>query len=136
MFWLPAMCMLAEAAMVVGDARAGEALATALAPHADRNAQIGFAVILGPVQLFAAMAAAAAGRGDEAESRFREAIERSAALGTVTAEVHARCAYGELLRASADDRAGGELEQALSMAERLGMAGCARRAAKALGNAG
>ena len=135
-FWLPAMCMLAEAAMVVGDARAGEALATALAPHADRNAQIGFAVILGPVQLFAAMAAAAAGRGDEAESRFREAIERSAALGTVTAEVHARCAYGELLRASADDRAGGELEQALSMAERLGMAGCARRAAKALGNAG
>jgi hypothetical protein len=130
MFWLPALCVLAEAAEAAGDARVAAALADELAPYAERNAQIGFAVILGPVQLFAATAAAAAGRKDEAESRFRDAIERSAALGTLTAEVRARCGYGELLLAQGDAR---ELEEALAIAERLGMAGCAGRAKEALG---
>jgi hypothetical protein len=136
LFWLPAMCMLAEAAAALGDARAAAALAAELTPHADRNAQIGFAVILGPVQLFVAMTAATTGRVDEAEGRFRAAIERSAALGTLTAEVHARCAYGEFLLAHEDDRSTDQLQQALAIAEQLGMAGCAGRAAEALGRAG
>ena len=120
----------------VGDAEAADALAGALRPYADHNAQIGFAVLLGPVQLFVAMATAAAGRSDEAEERFREAIGRSEALGTLTAEVHARCGYGELLLARGDGRARDELARAKEMAERTGMAGCAARARKGLGDGG
>jgi hypothetical protein len=135
-FWLPAMCVLAEAAATARDADAAAALAAELAAFSDRNAQIGFAVILGPVALFVAMAAATAGRPDEAEQRFREAIERSGALGMLTAEVHARCAYGELLLAREDGRAADELESALAVAERIGMAGCAGRAKEALGRGG
>jgi Protein kinase domain/AAA ATPase domain len=135
-FWLPALCILAEAAAALGDRDAGEALAAALAPYADRNAQIGFAVLLGPVQLFAAMAAAAAGRTDEAERRFGESIDRSAALGMLTAEVYARCGYGEVLLARGGRRARTELEHALDIARRLGMAGCAARAERGLGHEG
>ena len=135
-FWLPALCVLAEAAAAVGDAEAADALAGALRPYADHNAQIGFAVLLGPVQLFVAMATAAAGRSDEAEERFREAIGRSEALGTLTAEVHARCGYGELLLARGDGRARDELARVKEMAERTGMAGSAARARKGLGDGG
>ena len=131
-FWLPALCILAEAAAALDDRDAGETLAAALAPYADRNAQIGFAVLLGPVQLFAAMATAAAGRGDEAESRFREAIDRSAALGTLTAEVYARCGYGEVLLGRGDDRGRQELLRVKAMAEDIGMAGCVIRAEKGI----
>ena len=60
-FWLPTVCILAEAAAMLGDARAGAVLAAELEPYAGRNAQIGFAVLLGPVQLFVALAAQAAG---------------------------------------------------------------------------
>ena len=116
-FWLPTVCILAEAAAMLGDARAGAVLAAELEPYAGRNAQIGFAVLLGPVQLFVALAAKAAGRTDETAERLRDAIARSRALGTLTAEVHARCAYGELL----GER--DELEQVLEVAERIGMAG-------------
>jgi hypothetical protein len=129
-FWLPTVCILAEAAFVLGHARAGAALAAELEPYAGRNAQIGFAVLLGPVQLFAGLAAHAAGRADEAAERLRDAIARSRALGTLTAELHARCAYGELRHAR------DELEQTLEVAERIGMAGCAARAKEALGRGG
>ena len=134
MFWLPALCVLAEAAAEAADVRVAAALAAELAPHADRNAQIGFAVLLGPVQLFVATAAAAAGQVDEAESRFRDAIDRSAALGMLTAEVRSRCGYGELLLARGGDGGTRQLEETLEIAERLGMAGCAGRAKEALGH--
>ena len=106
------------------------ALVPRLAPHAERNAQIGFAMLLGPVALFLGIALATAGQRDEAERWLREAIERSRVLGTVTAEVHARCAYGELLPPAEGAR--DQLAHALASAERLGMAGLARRAEEGL----
>lgn len=135
-FWLPTVCILAEAAAALGDVEASDALAAALAPYSQRNAQIGFAVMLGPVQLFAGVAAAGAGRSEEAESRLQDAIERSAALGTRTAEVHARCAYGELLLARGDGDAREQLELARNLARQLAMAGSAERAERGLARGG
>ena len=91
--------MLAEAAALLGDGAAAAALHAELAPHAARNAQVGLAFFLGPVDLFLGQLAATLGRAREAERRFSGAVRRSAALGARTAEVRAHCAYGELLLA-------------------------------------
>jgi len=137
LFWLPAVCMLGEAAALLGDTAAAAALHARLAPHAARTAQAGLAFFLGPVELFLGQLAATLGRDAEAERRFAAAEERSAALGLRTAAVRARCAHAELrlARAGADPAGRAGLEAAAAEARALGMDAIARRAAEALGRA-
>ena len=136
LFWLPAVCMLAEAAALLGDDTAAAALHAELAPHAARNAQVGLAFFLGPVDLFLGQLAATLGRTREAERRFSGAVRRSGALGARTAEVRAHCGYGELLLARGDDGARARLAHAAAEARDLGMDAIARRAEEGLDRAG
>jgi tetratricopeptide (TPR) repeat protein len=134
-FWLPAMCILAEAAAALHHTTAAAALRDALAPFAHCNAQIGLAIFLGPVALFSGMAAATLGRREDAERDFGRAITQSAALGARTSETYAQCACGEMLcAAGGDGRA--LLRAARAGAEELGMATILKRATRGLGDGG
>jgi hypothetical protein len=137
MFWLGALCLLAEGCIAVGDAAAGERLRGRLEPYVDRNAQVGLATFLGPVRGFVAGLALLVGDVAGARRHFETALAADTASAARTIEARNRCAYGELLVAHGaladQERARELLEAARATAQETGMAGVARRAAAALG---
>jgi Protein kinase domain/AAA ATPase domain len=131
MFWLGALCLLAEGAAALGDRAVAAQLAGQLDPYAEYNAQIGLAMFLGPVHLFLGVLTKLAGDRAAASRHFEVALERAAGLGMLTAEARAQCEYAELLLAD-----GGEperlrglelLERARMTAQQTGMAALLER---------
>ena len=130
LFWLGAMCLLAEACGRLGDRPRAEVLYGQLEPYAERNAQIGLAVNVGVVHRFLGGLAAVLERWEVAERHFEAAIERSAAMEAVTSLAHIRLQYGEMLLARGDrEHAAEHLAAARRTAEELGMLPVAGRAA-------
>jgi hypothetical protein len=136
LFWLSAMCVLAEACAALPDEWPAAEIARHLEPYGERNAQIGLAVFLGPVCHFLGVLAARLGHHAEARRQFEAALERSADPRTVTTQARTECDYGEFLVAqpAARDQARGRdlLERSQATGERLGMASLERRARRAL----
>jgi hypothetical protein len=80
--WLPALATLADVAATLDDARTGALVLPHLAAHADETLVIATAaVVQGSVHRFAALAALAAGRLDEAVAHGEAALAANAALG-------------------------------------------------------
>jgi tetratricopeptide (TPR) repeat protein len=116
LFWLGALCLLAEACARLDDVAAAEKLYAQLEPHAELNAQIGLAVSVGPVHRPLGQLAHVLERWDYAESHFEAALERSASMGAIASLAHVHCDYGAMLL----DRGGpGDRERA---EEHLGIA--------------
>jgi hypothetical protein len=85
-FWLAAMCILAENAVALGERAPIAELAAQLDPYADRCAQIGLAVFLGPVAGFTARLWAALGEHERADALGEQALARCTAIGARTLE--------------------------------------------------
>jgi hypothetical protein len=123
LFWLGAMCLLAEACARLGDAARAPVLYARLAPHAERNAQIGLAVSVGTVHRFLGLLSAVTERWPDAEVHFEAALERSSAMGATASLAHIRCDYAEMLlargEAGDDMRAAAHLESARAVAGEL-----------------
>jgi eukaryotic-like serine/threonine-protein kinase len=99
LFWLGAMCLLAEACGRLGDVDVAERLLRELEPFEARNAQIGLAVNVGTVRRFLGILEATRGRWDAAEAHFRQALERSAQMGAEPSAAHIELEYAEMLLA-------------------------------------
>jgi hypothetical protein len=96
--WLLHLAALAEACVLVGDARRAEHLYELLLPFGDRQALSYTQQFLGPVALRLAMLARVLGRLDEAERHASGALERCLALGARPAAVRARVELARVLR--------------------------------------
>jgi tetratricopeptide (TPR) repeat protein len=133
LFWLGAMCLLAEACGKLGDRPRAATLYDQLHGYADRNAQIGLALSVGIVHRFLGRLAATLERFEQAERHFDAALERSVRMHAVTSLAHIRCEYAEMLiaRGAAGDRerAREHVGAARRTAERLGVQLVARRTA-------
>ena len=136
LFWLSAMCLLAEACAALPDKSAAAEIAQQLEPYADRNAQIGLAVFLGPVCHFLGLLATKLEDDEAARRHLDAALRQSAGMHAITAEARTECDYGEFLLAhpAAQDQDRGRelLERAHATGERLGMASLVRRTRQAL----
>jgi NAD(P)-dependent dehydrogenase (short-subunit alcohol dehydrogenase family) len=123
LFWLGAMCLLAEACARLGDAARAPALYERLERYAERNAQIGLAVSVGTVHRFLGLLSRVMEQWPTAEAHFEAALERSSAMGATASLAHIRCDYAEMLlaRGSGDDRerAACHLELARAVADEL-----------------
>ena len=136
LFWLGAMCLLAEAAAALGDDPASRALLRLLTPHAELNAQIGLAMYVGPVRRFLGLLTAQLGAVSEARRHFEAALSASAAMGAVAAEAHLQSDLGALLLAYGEpadrDAAIELLRRSRATAGALEMAPLMRRAEQLL----
>jgi tetratricopeptide (TPR) repeat protein len=105
--WLYAMSLLAEPAAFLGDADRAAELHELLVPFADLNVLFAPEITTGAVARPAAVAAAAAGRHEEAERLYEVAIQRNAAMGARPAVVRSRLGLARLLldRGAPEDRA-------------------------------
>jgi hypothetical protein len=106
-FWLGAMCLLAEACARFADRERATVLFDKLERHADRNAQIGLALSVGVVHRFLGGLAGVMERWAEAVDHFEEARRLSKNMGAITSLAHIECEYAETLLARGDaaDRA-------------------------------
>lgn len=133
LFWLGAMCLLAEACGNLGDRERAAMLYSILEPYAERNAQIGLAVSIGIVHRFLGRLASVLERWEAAEGHFEAALRRSAEIGAITSLAHIRFEYAQMLlarRGAGDrERAAEHLAEARRIADDLGMLPVANRAA-------
>jgi hypothetical protein len=136
-FWLATVCLLAESCTQIADRDLAATLLAQLEPYADRYAQVGLAISLGPVYRFIGLLAAQLGDEQRAESHFGAALERCLKFGARTHGTVVRCDLGELLskRSAARERENGRelLQQARDDAQTLGMSGILARAEAAIG---
>jgi tetratricopeptide (TPR) repeat protein len=80
--WLSTVALLVRTGACLGDAKRSAELGELLAPHADRAVVSGLgATCLGPVSRFVALAAATAGRLDEAVVQFEAALQTARRWG-------------------------------------------------------
>jgi tetratricopeptide (TPR) repeat protein len=111
--WLYAMSLLPEVAAVLGDRVRAAALHELLEPFSELNVLFAPEITTGSMARPAAVAAAAAGRHDDARRLFETAIERNAAMGARPALIRSRLGLASLLL----DRDGGEGRAAELLAE-------------------
>jgi hypothetical protein len=96
LLWLGSVWLLSEAALELRVADAAEPLYRALAPYADRWAQIGQGGNAGPVARSLGRMAALLGDTDAAVGHLEDAVRRSAAAGAAAFEAQARADLAEL----------------------------------------
>jgi tetratricopeptide (TPR) repeat protein len=130
-----AACVLAEAAVIVGDREAGAALYALLEPHAHLFPLIARAVAcLGSAEYFVGRLAGLLGRHDEAEARLRRAVAENDRAG---AEPRAALALLRLAEALADrgerDAAREVAMEVVGRADKLATPALAADARKLLG---
>jgi tetratricopeptide (TPR) repeat protein len=118
-----AACILADAAVIVGDRDAGAALYALLEPHARLFPLIARAVAcIGSNEYFVGRLAALLGRHDEAEARLRRAVAENDRAGAAPYAAVALLRLGELHAAMGEhEPARDALQQAARRAEALGM---------------
>ena len=139
--WLAALSVGAEAAVGTGERGAAGTLEELLAPYADRNAVVDWAMAcLGSVHRYLGLLSSTLGRHDEAVERLERAVEENARMGARPFETHARRELAEALLARDEpgdrDRAAGLLREALESYEFLGMSSHRDRAEASLASLG
>jgi tetratricopeptide (TPR) repeat protein len=129
-----AACILADAAVQVGDREAGAALYALLEPHAQLFPLIARAVgCLGSAEYHVGRLAGLLGRQDEAEARLRRAVDDNDRVGAAPHAVVALMRLGETLAASGQRGAARDaLQRAAGRAEALDMAAPAADARRLL----
>jgi tetratricopeptide (TPR) repeat protein len=127
-------CVLADAAVLVGDREAGAALYGLLEPHARLFPLIARAVgCLGSNELYVGRLAGLLGRDDEAEARLRRAVAENDRAGAAPWGVVACLRLGEaLLHSGRHDAARDALQETVARAEALEMAAPAADARRLL----
>jgi predicted ATPase/class 3 adenylate cyclase len=129
--WIIHVCSLAEACVLVDDARRGEQLYDLLLPHADQNAVSYTQQPFGPVALRLGMLATLFGRWEDAERHFVTAIGRCELLGARAIRARVFCEHARMLlaRGAAGDQshAATLLDDAARLCEELGMPGLLER---------
>lgn len=123
--WLTTVCLLVGAGARIGDARRTGELGDLLIPYLDRAVIAGRgAICLGPVARFAGMAAAAAGRTDEAIGHFEHALAMARRWGAEPIVASVLLELAELLEAAdATERAQSLRDEGLATARRLELGG-------------
>jgi tetratricopeptide (TPR) repeat protein len=136
--WLFGMSFLPEVASFLGDAGRAQALHHLLAPYAHLNAFSPPELCRGSVARPAGLAAAGAGRWDEAERLLEEAVAAHDRMGARPWAAQSRQDLAEMLAARDGpgdrDRAADLLRAAVAEARALGMSVLVRRAETALGD--
>jgi hypothetical protein len=134
MFWLGAMCMLAESAAELEETSVIADLRAQLEPYSKYNAQLAWAAVLGPVSAFVGLLAASLGDHAAAEDQFEIALQRCAILNARPAQARIQCQLSESLLARGDNpaRATELLERSHATARELGMVGVEERVRRAL----
>jgi hypothetical protein len=129
LLWMSAIVTLAEAAEIVGDAFAGRAIATHLAPYAGELATVS-ATVISPVDLALAEAALASGDHETAAEAATRAVAASRRRGTTLFLGRELVRLAAARRALGAPRAetAGLVEEALAIAERTGAALVSREA--------
>ena len=120
--WLASLVYLADAAALVGDARAAEAIYAELAPYEGSNVMIGHLVVCyGSADRYLGMMATQLGDWERAERHFRAALAFDTRLGARTWLAHSAHEYARMLlaRGAADDRSSAQAQLGLA----LGLAG-------------
>ena len=127
-----AACVLADAAIQVGDAESAAAIHAVLEPHARLFPLIARAVgCLGSCELYVGGLAGLMGRDDEALTRLRRAVSENDRAGARSPATLARVHLGEaLLRGGEPAAARDVLQEAAAHAAELGLEGLAARAAR------
>jgi DNA-binding CsgD family transcriptional regulator len=124
--WLASLVYLSDAAALLGDARAAEALYAELAPYEGSNVMIGHLVVCyGSADRYLGMMAAQLGEWERAERHFRAALAFDTRLGARTWLAHTAYEYARMLlaRGAGDDRsnAQAQLGLALGLAAAIGL---------------
>jgi tetratricopeptide (TPR) repeat protein len=102
--WHVGVALCAVVAEAVGDERTGAVLYDLLEPHSEFMVLAGIpADCVGSGHRFTGLAAAAAGRLDEAERHLRRAIELTAALGAAALAGGAQVELARVLQRKGDD---------------------------------
>jgi tetratricopeptide (TPR) repeat protein len=127
MVWLVVMTVLADSCAILGDAARAAELQELLSPYADRTVIGGEGwTCYGSAARPLARLAATRGRWDEAETYFRSALERNAALGARPWVARTQFGYAQMLlrrgRSRDAEPAQELLANALATAAELGMA--------------
>jgi tetratricopeptide (TPR) repeat protein len=130
--WLSTVALLVRTGARLGDAQRSAELRELLAPHADRAVVTGRgAICLGPVSRFVAIAAATAGRLDEAIAQFEAALQAARRWGAEPLVAAIRLEFAEVLEraggAGRGERARTLREQGLEAARRLELHGLLAR---------
>ncbi|HWC25340.1 MAG TPA: AAA family ATPase [Solirubrobacteraceae bacterium] len=128
--WLATLALLVRTGARIGDARRTAVLGELLAPYAERSVLAGRgAICLGPVSRFAGIAAATAGRTDEAIEYLEHALATARRWGAEPMVAAIRLELADAIERSrsgsgADDRRVRELRAGgLEAAQRLKLAG-------------
>ncbi len=123
--WLVAIIYLAEACAFLGDADRAKTLCELPLPYANRNIVVGGAACNGSASRYLGALAGAAGRWEEADRHFQQALSMNVAMGAYPVAARTRLQYARMLVAR--DEPGDEaralelLSEALGTARELGM---------------
>jgi DNA-binding SARP family transcriptional activator len=130
--WLSSMCLLADLAASLDDARRGRVLYGLLAPWSDRVGAGHPEISLGAVARYLGLLASADSRWDDAERHFEDAIEINARIGASPWLAHTQEDYARMLRrrdrGRDHDRAAELYDTALAAYRELSMTGPLARA--------
>lgn len=126
------LCVLAESAVLCGDAEAAKAIHAALQVHADSSMTLGFFGLVSglPVRAHLGLLQSMLGHpASEVRAHFEAALERTAMMGAPAHEAWVRLWYGQHLASRAEAaEAREQLRACATLAERLGITGLAARA--------
>jgi DNA-binding CsgD family transcriptional regulator len=129
--WLATLTYLTDASSVIGDERMAAILYPELEPFAGANVMIGHLVACyGSADRYLGMLAATLGESERAEAHFERAMALDREMGASTWLAHSAYEYGRFLLAadrSRRARAAPYLDEAASLAGRIGMAGLLAR---------
>ena len=128
-------CILADAAVLVGDREAGAAVYGLLKPHARLFPVIARAVAsLGSAECYVGRLAGLLGRNDEAVARLRRAVAENDRAGAAPYAAAALLRLGETLaQAGERDSARDAMQQAAARADALDMPALVADAGRRLG---
>jgi DNA-binding SARP family transcriptional activator/DNA-binding CsgD family transcriptional regulator/tetratricopeptide (TPR) repeat protein len=126
--WLASMTYLADACSMTGDAETAGRIYPALEPYAGTNIMIGYSVgYYGAADRYLGMLAATLGHTAAAERHFEAALELNRQMQATTWLAHTCYQYGRLQWSRHPDRARVLLDEASTLAQRVGMPSLLRR---------
>jgi class 3 adenylate cyclase len=121
--WLASIACLSEVCVTLGDAARATVLYNLLSPYSSRNASLDLFAYLGPVSHYLGILATLSGRLDDAELRFKAALEAEQRFRALPWMARTSYQYAAMLagsnRSGGHDKARELLRQAIATAEAL-----------------
>ena len=133
LFWLADVTLLGQAAALAGATEHSEKLYELLEPHARQNVVVAIAACWGSTSRVLALLARALSRTGDAARHFEEAIDQNGRIGAPVWRARSQVEYAELLDQLGErERAQALLEEALAVADELGLDDVGTRARSVL----